>query len=390
MVRPSALRLKGCFSRARSASRDEVAQTPGLFAIACGACAASRAAQAVGRDALERIIRIHERLGNDQPVTAASIAKEFGVTARTIKRDIETMRDRLGVSIEWDAAGRSYYCTHSHPLLPLLRIDADEALALALARQTFAAWRGSPLGEALASALEKLAPVIGGAVSLPVDALREVLFAAEDPAADAEHRYFALLLEAIRRRRELRIVYQKPRAGAAAETRTIHPLHLAWLEHRWMLVAYDPARRGARHFILARIREAQPTSRRFEPPAGFDAKRALAGNLGRFTGETEHEVRLVADAIIAPYLRERPWHPTQILSERPDGAVEVTLRINHLNDIERRVLACGAHAEVLAPAELRDRVRVTVQALAERYGEGAEARAGGGAGTADAGDEADV
>src|SRR5207248_1918384 len=113
-------------------------------------------------------------------------------------------------------------------------------------------------------ALEKIAPVMGGAVSLPVDDLKSLLFAPDDPAADAEHCHFALLLEAIHRRRELRIVYQKPKANTAAETRTIHPLHLAYLEHRWMLIAYDPSRRGLRSFVLARIREAQPTSNGFE------------------------------------------------------------------------------------------------------------------------------
>jgi predicted DNA-binding transcriptional regulator YafY len=252
------------------------------------------------------------------------------------------MRERLGVSIAWDAASHSYYCTHHHPLLPLLRIDADEALALALAGKSFAAWRTSPLGRALASALEKIAPIVGGAISLPVDALKDLLFAPDDPGADAEHRHFATLLEAIHRRRELRLVYQKPAANTAPETRTVHPLHLAYLEHRWILVAHDPLRRARRNFVLARIRDAQPTGARFEPPANFDHERYLRGSLGRFAGDTEHDVRIAMDAEVAPYLRERPWYTSQKVTGRPDGSIEVSFRLNHLNDIERRILACGA------------------------------------------------
>ncbi len=326
-----------------------------------------RIAYSCGPAALERIIRIHERLGNEQAITAASIAKEFEVHPRTIKRDIELMRERLGVSIVWDAPSGTYYCEHYHPLLPLLRIDADEALALALARQTFAAWRGSPLGLALASALEKIAPVIGGAVSLPIDDLKPLLFAPDDPAADAEHRHFALLLETIRRRRELRLLYQKPQADAPPETRTIHPLHLAYLEHRWILIAHDPARAALRHFVLARIREARPTSQLFDPPPAFDRDRYLAGSLGRFASEQTHEVRVHLDAKAAPYLRERPWHPSQQLQDHPDGSITLTLRLNHLHDIERRILACGAHAEVLAPPELRTRLQSTAVTLHARY-----------------------
>lgn len=326
-----------------------------------------KAARGCGRAGFERIIRIHERLGTQQSITAESIAREFGVTARTIKRDIEFMRERLGVSMVWDAPGNSYYCDHYHPLLPLLRIDADEALALALAGRTFAAWRGSPLGQALTSALEKIAPVVGGAVSLPVDALKDLLFAPDDPTADAEHRYFPNLLEAIHRHREMRIVYQKPKANAPAETRIVHPLHLAWLDHRWMLIAHDVGRKARRHFLLARIQDLRATGGGFTPPARHKIEAPLASAFGRFVGDREHEVRILLDRDVAPYLRERPWHPSQQLHERPDGSLTASFRLNHLNDIERRILACGAHVEVLAPSELRRRIRTAAAALLEKH-----------------------
>lgn len=326
-----------------------------------------RRARGCGPAALSRIVHLHRQLCAGRTVTAESVANELEVTSRTIKRDIDLMRDQLGVPIAWDGAGHTYYYTHHCDLLPLLRIDADEALALALAGRTFAAWNGSPLGRALTAALEKIAPIIGGGVSLPVDALQDLLFAPDDPAAEAEHRHFATLLEAIHRRRELRIAYQKPKADSAVETRTIHPLHLAYLEHRWMLVAYDVSRHACRNFLLARIREANPTGARFEPPAKLNLNQYLSGSLGRFVGDAEQEVRIGFDAEVAPYLRERPWHPSQSISDRSDGSIEVTFRLNHLNDIERRVLACGVHAEVLAPPELRKRVRDSALGMLARY-----------------------
>lgn len=312
-------------------------------------------------------MRIHERLGHEQQITAESVAREFEVSPRTIKRDIELMRDRFGVPIAWDASSRSYYYTHHCDLLPLLRIDADEALALALAGKTFAAWHGSPLGQALNGALEKIASVVGGAVSVPGETLAELLFAPADPAADAEHRHFAMLLEAIHRRRELWLEYRKPQARGANETRRVHPLHLAYLEHRWMLVAHDAERAGPRNFLLARMSAVVPTGEKFSPPAGFELAAYLRGSLGRFSGAGEHDVRIALDAVAAPYVRERPWHASQKIVERPDGGIELTLRLNNLIDIERRVLACGAHAEVLAPAELRASVQATAAAMLARY-----------------------
>lgn len=306
---------------------------------------------------LARILRLHALLVEQRPVTSVALAAELEVAERTIKRDVAFMRDQLGCPIAWDAGIRSYVYTASCDILPLLRLTADEALSLTLAGHTFAAWAGSPLGKALNAALGKIAGVLGGAVSLPATAVGQLVFQPEtNPAADSELKHFPILIEAIQRRRELCIHYNKPGA-ARAERRTIHPLHLAFLDHRWMLIAHDVSRCARRNFLLTRLRAARATGARFEPPADFDITHYLRGSLGRFTGEREWDVRIAFDATAAPYVREHPWHSSQLVESRDDGSIEVTLRLNNLIDVQRRILACGRHAEVLAPPELREAIR---------------------------------
>jgi predicted DNA-binding transcriptional regulator YafY len=117
---------------------------------------ARRRARGCGRSALTRIVHLHRRLSQERFVTSESLARELEVSSRTIMRDIACLRDELGAPIAWDAGTHTYTYTAHCDLLPLLRIDADEALALALAGKTFAAWGGSPLGKALTSALQKI------------------------------------------------------------------------------------------------------------------------------------------------------------------------------------------------------------------------------------------
>lgn len=321
-----------------------------------------------GRTALRRILWIHERLGNQQSVTAVSLARELETSTRTVKRDIEFMRDQLGAPIEWDGALHTYGYTKTCDILPMLRLDAGEAMALALASQTFAAWHGTPLGRALTAALEKIASVIGGAVSLPASEVTDFVSHPADPGADMEHRWFATLFECIRRRRVVMIQYQKPRTNAAPETRLLHPLHLAFLDHHWTLIAHDPTRKSRRNFLLSRIRDAKASPGGFVPPDGFNLHAYLRGSLGRFAGgDRETEVRIAFDARLAPYLRERPWHASQTIQERPDGSIEVTFRLNQLTDLHRRLLACGGHFEVLSPASLRETIRAEGMAIARRH-----------------------
>lgn len=326
----------------------------------------SSIARTCGGSTLRRIIWIHQRLGHDLPATATSLAEELEVSERTIKRDLDFMRDDFNAPIAWDAGLHRYYYTRPFDLLPLLSLTAEEVIALTLAGDTFAAWRGSPLGAALHAALAKIARVVGGAVSLSGDTTAALIFPAGDRGAEhAEQRHFTLLFEAIRHRRVLRLRYAKP-GRVTPELRQVEPLHLAHADHRWMLIAHDQERAAPRNFLLERIQVAEPTGDSFAR-RDFDAQAYLRGSLGRFTGATEHHVQLKIDATIIPYLRERPWHPSQTLAPRADGWWDVTLRLNNLIDIERRVLACGAHIEVVAPAELRQTVAQTAQALAARY-----------------------
>ncbi len=325
------------------------------------------------RAALTRISQIHQlirvvRPGSSRRVTADSLAHELEVSIGTVKLDLEAMRGEFGAPIAWDFKLRSYCYTEPFELRPLLWLDAVEVLSLMVASRISAGWRAFPVGRALASALEKIAPMLGGAVSLHPNALDSVFSVPEDPATDAESRHFLLLRDAIEARHEVRIVYRKPATPTAPETRLVHPLRLVWVPDGCLLIAQDPARGGRRNFDLSRICDAQLSGAIFIWPPDFDAKKCLAGSLGRFIGEAEHQVRIAFAASFAPYVRERPWHASQTLIERAGGTVEATYRLNHLQDIEHRVLACAGQAEVLAPPELRQRIRTAATALGAKHG----------------------
>ena len=63
---------------------------------------------------------------------AIQLAKKLGLCSRTIKRDIECLRDFHGAPIAWNAAARSYRYTAPFDLLTGLRLDTEEILAIVL------------------------------------------------------------------------------------------------------------------------------------------------------------------------------------------------------------------------------------------------------------------
>lgn len=325
-----------------------------------------RGAAAAGPAATLRLLDLHDKLAAGEPVRAAEFAERLELDPRTIKRDIELLRDFRDAPIVWDRQSKSYRYTAPFDLVSGLRLTAEEALTVVLAGRTLAAWGGSPIGVPLTATLEKIARFAGPAISFPASELHAVLHQDDAVLDSPEHRHFSGLVEDILARRELVVLYQKPSAPRP-ERRALRPLHLAYLEHRWMLVAEDLGKKAWRNFVLPRIRAIERTSRAFAPPSVERIKKYLAGSIGRFTGDAEIDVRLRFTATAAPYVRERPWHASQKLAPLPDGSIEVALRLNNLVDVSRRILASGRHVEVLAPPELRAVVAAEIAALARAY-----------------------
>ena len=76
-------------------------------------------------------------------------------------------------------------------------------------------------------------------------------------------------------------------------------------------------------------------------------------------------VRFRADQ--APYVREREWHPTQRLTDLPDGKLELTFQAGGTFEITRWILGWGDAAEVVRPAKLRKDLAAILRAAATQY-----------------------
>lgn len=79
------------------------------------------------------------------------------------------------------------------------------------------------------------------------------------------------------------------------------------------------------------------------------------------------EVEIWFDAVTAPYIRERRWHPTQTLLDHSGGEVTLKMTVRGINDLKRWVMGYGQGAKVLAPKELIDLVTREMSGMAIHY-----------------------
>ena len=108
---------------------------------------------------------------------------------------------------------------------------------------------------------------------------------------------------------------------------------------------------------LSRFGKVAATGKRFKRPAGFDWREFSREAFGIAHGENPVRIRLLFSAKVATYIRERVWHPSQILRQHRDGSLEMRIETSGHKELVRWVLSWVPDVEVLAQRSLRDRVR---------------------------------
>lgn len=326
------------------------------------------------RPPLERMKRIFGLLQDGKLPNCSTVAAEFGVAAKTIRRDFDFMRDRWELPIAYDDVKHGYFFSKPVERFPGVPVTEKELFALCVAHKAIEQYQGTALQQPLELAFQKFMGQLDDGERFTLQNLDDVMSFRPFAPEDADLRLFELITEAIRARRALQFEYRKPGAKAA-DVRRVNPYHLTQFNNRWYLLAHD-RKLGApklgpastiRKFVLGRMRSPLMLSDTFEVPKNFNAATFFDSGLGVMTGAGDYEVVIELDAWLTDILRGRRWHPSQVWTELPGGGCHLQMRLSCLEEIEQWVLSWGTHATVVRPQALVERVAQTAAALVKRY-----------------------
>ncbi|HVM50175.1 MAG TPA: WYL domain-containing transcriptional regulator [Candidatus Acidoferrum sp.] len=316
------------------------------------------------RPPLERMLRIHQALKGGGYPNAASLARQLEVSSKSIHRDLEFMRDRLGLPIEYDPTRFGYYYSEEVENFPTIQFTEGELFALVVAEKALQQYRGTSFERPLLSALKKMEQSLPDTISLSLTDIDQTISfrTRAEPVQDLAT--FDALAKATAARQQIRFSYRKP-GQRQPEPRVVDPYHLANINGEWFLFAYDHLRQDIRTFVPARITAIERTGRTFQRQRGFSLEKRLQGSFGVQSGHGEFSVVIRFNKRVADYIREKKWHSSQSLRDLRDGGVELTMRLSSLGEVERWVLSWGGDATVLRPSELAESVRKAARRIVQ-------------------------
>ncbi|MFD5632448.1 helix-turn-helix transcriptional regulator [Streptomyces sp. NPDC127072] len=302
-----------------------------------------------------RLLRLLSLLQAHREWSGPDLADRLGVTPRTVRRDVDRLRE-LGYPVNASPGTGGGYQLGAGAELPPLLLDDDEAVAVAVGLRTAAGQGIEGIGETSVRALAKLEQVlphrlrrrVGALNAFTVPMLRGPQPSAVDPAVLTE------LANLCRDAERLRFEY-RDHEGAVSR-RTVEPHRLVCTERRWYLVAWDVDREDWRTFRVDRVTPTPPHGPRFTPrtPPAEDLAAYVSKGVSTRAYASHAVVRLLVPVAEAAE-RISPSAGT-LEAEGEDSCVLRTGAAN-LDVMVLHVMMTGLEFEVLEPAGLTGAIR---------------------------------
>ena len=312
-----------------------------------------------------RILKIIEA---GRYTTGNDLAEQLGVTERTIRRDIEALQEAGFPLYDDRVDGRKVWrLVEGYKQRLTQTFTMSELAALYFGKNLLSFLGGAPFAQDLESAFAKIREALP-AKSLPYLARIQDLFSARpDPCKDYSKKQDVItgLIDATLHQRRVNIAYFSFNSKKT-KAYTLDPYRLVYYRGGLYLYARAEEYGEVRTFAVERIQKIEVLDASFETPADFNVSEYARGAFGIAGGKAE-AVELAFDAEMASYIRERVWHESQDMQDRPDGSVVLKMQVTPGFELQAWIKGFLPHVQVLQPASLREQVAADLEKARPRY-----------------------
>ena len=298
-----------------------------------------------------RLLRLLSVLQSRQHWPGSELSERVGVAARTIRRDVDRLRE-LGYAVAASPGLGGGYRLKPGSALPPVLLDDDEAVAVAVAVRA-AAGSVAKMDETAVGLLAKLDQLLPARLRKRASALHSVTVSLARSQALPSIEVLTRIATACRDHLKLRLNY-RDRAGNAT-TRTVEPLRLAHTGHLWYLVAWDAQRADWRTFRTDRIQRLVSAGPHFAP-------REFPGDVAQFVARSmtqvpyRYRMRLKLAGSAAELVKRIPgW--CGVLEALDDTSCTLSTGADSIEVLAAQIMLIGTDFEILDSRELIPELR---------------------------------
>lgn len=308
----------------------------------------------------QRLIQMIMMINARRSFTVRELADEFGLSTRTITRDLQELSE-LGIPV-YSVQGRGGgYRLLRERLLPPISFTESEAAALFFAGHSLQFFGSHPFGKDADGALHKFYHYLPADAREKIDAMKEKVML-WSPFRPMSEDVLRTLLQAIMERCAVTIVY---RGSGGRSERDIMPFSLYASSGYWYCPAYCMLREEVRQFRADRIEAITLNS---DMPYREDIAELTIHDKPDSSLREQTELRVALTAKGLWQLESNPRFAA-FLQREQDGGGMVVVRVasDELPFYVDLLWALGEEAVIEGPAEAVSHMRRKAEAVASRY-----------------------
>ncbi len=310
---------------------------------------------------IDRISAILIQLQSRRVVKANDIAQRFNISLRTVYRDVKTLEE-AGIPIIGEA-GVGYSLMEGYRLPPVM-FTREEATAFLTAEKFVEKLTDTSTRTSHRSAMDKIRAILKTAEKDLLEDMdgKIMVFKNFNHPQVPDSGYIQTILDAISRKTVLSIEYFAHHSQENT-SREIEPIGIFYLETFWHLIAYCRLRDDYRDFRIDRIKKLSVTEKHFS-----NAHPTLKAYIAQTVKEKKMDkVVIRVDKAVYPNLSHQKYYSGFVSETEADGNyVEMTFLTISLEGFARWFMMFGDQAEIIEPAELKDKVIAITEGLLQR------------------------
>ena len=311
---------------------------------------------------IDRLTAILIHLQTKRVVKAEEISERFGMSLRTVYRDVKALME-AGVPIGSEA-GKGYFIVDGYHLPPVM-FTQDEASSMLLAGKLVDKMADKSVRGAYESAMHKIKSVLNESekdhlqnLESHIEVFLRSRYEVKETAGFPDH-FMSDIQRAVAKKEVIRIDYSN---NEDIETkREIEPIGLFYYSMGWHLIGWCRLRNGYRDFRADRIKSLVTTGQTYEGrnlislKEYFESMFSANANLSRAI--------VVFDKSV---LRGRPLYGSITQTDLGDK-IRAEFMIDSTNYLAKWLLMYGTAIEVEEPESLRNTLSELVEELHDHY-----------------------
>ena len=323
-----------------------------------------------------RVYKIEMLIRNRGHVSFQALLDELEVSAATLKRDLDYLKDQLGAPIEYDRFLNGYrfgeeFRGQKHEL-PGLWFSERELYSLLMANQLLGELDSEGvISRHLQPLLERIHQMLGTNEADAKTLLKRVkiISSAKRPVPS---QFFELVGETLLKRKRLHFRYLTRGRGEVSE-RVVSPQRLVHYRATWYLDAWCHTRERLLRFALDAIEHAEALDTRAKDVSLKQVESEMDGGYGIYAGARPNWVTMAFSPQAAQWVSREEWHPDQRGTWLNDGRFQMEVPYTDPTELAMDILR---HADAVTitsdTGTLKETVRKRTQQAWELHCAGQE------------------